>query len=139
MSREIGLGLVLAFSPSGASKRRGKKMSKCKLKFSATSYSLIGSWFKTEKCWGGENFKTFVSGKKGNNFFCRRGFVSGLCNLLVCAFACGSRACAVAVGVRSGAEVLGVATFHLFFPFFRFFFFSFKFQKTRAGSGGMMN
>ena len=43
--------------------------------------------------------------------------MSGLCNLLVCAFACGSRACAVAVGVRSGAEVLGVATFHLFFRF----------------------
>jgi hypothetical protein len=43
--------------------------------------------------------------------------VSGLCNLLVCASACGSRACAVAVGVRSGAEVLGAATFHLFFRF----------------------
>jgi len=114
MSREIGLGLVLAFSPSGASKRRGKKDEQVQVKvFSNKS----GSWFKTEMLGGGENFKTFVSGKKGNNLFCRRGFVSGLCNLLVCAFACGSRACAVAVGVRSGAEVLGVATFHLFFRF----------------------
>ena len=72
-------------------------MNKCKLKFSATSEE-VGS---KRKCWGGgENFKTFVSGKKKETtFFCRRGFVSGLCNLLVCASACGSRACAVAMGV----------------------------------------
>ena len=92
----------------------------------------LGSWFKTEMLGGGENFKTFVSGKKGNNLFCRRGFVSGLCNLLVCAFACGSRACAVAVGVRSGAEVLGVATFHLFFRF-SFSVSSFKFKSSISG------
>ena len=66
---------------------------------------------------GVKTLKLLFPAKKETTFFCRRGFVSGLCNLLVCAFACGSRACAVAVGVRSGAEVLGVATFHLFFRF----------------------
>ena len=58
--------------------------------------------------------------------------MSGLCNLLVCAFACGSRACAVAVGVRSGAEVLGAATFHLFFRF-SFSVSSFKFKSSISG------